>query len=395
MRRLIEGVDGAVDQAGAVVYRHQLHPGWQALAQLLQLLLDGGDGLEGIAARPHQDDATDDLTLAVQIGDAFAHARAQAYLGDVAETEDGARDLLGLVNLGAHAGAHASGSLVLGRDREIAQVLEPAQVAGDADHVARLRHFQGPGAGLAGGALDGLHEVDEGQLVAPQHVGIDDHLILLDHAANRGDLGDSGHGLELVFEEPILEAAQLGQVMLSRAIHQGILIDPTDGGGVRPQLGAGRDGEARRHLAQQFQYPGTGPVGVGAIPEDDINIGIAVHGIAAHGHGPSDGPQGGGDGVGHLVFHHLGGLTGVTGLDDNLDVRQVGNGVERDISQGIDAPHHDKRGGEEDHEAVVNRPGDDARYHGLAPAGAASVWGRALDRRLSPAWRLASESSRN
>ena len=138
----------------------------------------------------------------------------------------------------------AAGGRRSGDDGDVAQVIEAPQTTGDADHVARLRHLQRSGPGLAVGALHGLHQIGEGQLVGAQHLGVDDHLVLLDHAADGGDLGDPGQGLEFVLEEPVLEAAQLGQVMAAGAVHQGVLIDPADGGGVRAKLGAGRGGQA-------------------------------------------------------------------------------------------------------------------------------------------------------
>ena len=79
--------------------------------------------------------------------------------------------------------------------------------------------------------------------------------------------------------------------------------------------------------------------------------------------------QGGGDGIGDLVLHHLRRLTGIARLDDDLDVRQVRDGVQRDVAQGIEPPRHDQRGDDQDQKAVVNRPANDPRDHGMRPPG--------------------------
>ena len=42
-----------------------------------------------------------------------------------------------------------------------------------------------------------------------------------------------GNGLELVAEIPVLEAPQLGQIVLAGLVHQGVLIDPAHARGVR------------------------------------------------------------------------------------------------------------------------------------------------------------------
>ena len=64
--------------------------------------------------------------------------------------------------------------------------------------------------------------------------------------------------------------------------------------------------------------------------------------------------HGRGQGVGHLVFHHLRGLPGVLGEDDHLDVRQVGNGVQRGSQNGISAPGDDEKGRQDYQELVLD-----------------------------------------
>src|SRR3546814_21065989 len=58
---------------------------------------------------------------------------------------------------------------------------------------------------------DRLHHVGVGHPQRRHPVGLEHDLILLDHTADAGDLGDSWNGLELVAQEPVLETAQASQ----------------------------------------------------------------------------------------------------------------------------------------------------------------------------------------
>ena len=62
---------------------------------------------------------------------------------------------------------------------------------------------------------------------------------MLDHTADGGYLSDIRQGLELIAQEPVLQAAQLRQVMATVAIDQRILKNPPDSGGVRSEYRLG------------------------------------------------------------------------------------------------------------------------------------------------------------
>ena len=74
-----------------------------------------------------------------------------------------------------------------------------------------------------------------------------------------------GHSLQFVFQEPVLQAAQLAEIVLTGAIHQCVEVDPTHTGGIRPQLRPGIGRQSGRHLRQVFQYPRTRPVSIGIL----------------------------------------------------------------------------------------------------------------------------------
>jgi hypothetical protein len=143
------------------------------------------------------------------------------------------------------------------------------------------------------------------------------------------------------------------------AVHQGVVVDPAHAGGVRPQARLHPLGQVGGRLAEVFQYPGAGPVDVGAVLENDVNVGIAEEGVAAHGLGPGHRQHGGGDGVGDLFLHHLGRLARKCGANDDLDVGQVGDGVQRRLFDGDEPPACQQQGGQQDQETVLDRPFDE------------------------------------
>src|SRR3546814_14547979 len=80
-----------------------------------------------------------------------------------------------------------------------------------------------------------LHHVGVGHPQRRHPVGLEHDLILLDHTADAGDLGDSWNGLELVAQEPVLETAQASQVVAARAVDERIFVDPSDPGRIGPE----------------------------------------------------------------------------------------------------------------------------------------------------------------
>jgi hypothetical protein len=76
--------------------------------------------------------------------------------------------------------------------------------------------------------------------------------------------------------------------------------------------------------------------------------------------------------VGDLVFDHLRRLPGHFGVDDDLHVGQVRQGIQRRLQHRIDARQGDEQGGEDDEELVPRRPFDEGVQHFIWPARRAS-----------------------
>ena len=356
-----EVADRALDDPGAVVGGDDLHAFRQALFQAIEFLLHRLDGGERVLAIAHDDDAARHLALAVQLGDAAAHLRPEANLRDLFQADRRA------------GGGDA--------ERDRAQVLQALHVAAHADHVLGLGHLDHRAARFLVALLDRHAHVRQRQAVGAQLRRVDDDLVLLDHAADRGDFGDARHGTQFVFQEPILQRAQLRQVVFAAAVHQCVLVHPAHAGGVRAERRFGRARQARDHLAQILEHARARPVDVGAIRKNDIDEGIPEHRVAAHRGGARHRQHGGGERVGDLVLDRLRRLARVAGLDDDLHVGQVGDGVERRARHGVDARGHEQAGDEQHQETVVERPTDELGDHGGFPqsglAGPSPFWERA------------------
>ena len=252
------------DQIGAVVSGNDLHAFRQAAPQLVQPGFDAFNRGQGVFAGAHHDDAAHDFAFAVQFRRAAPQFWPQPDIGHVAEQDRGAR------------GAHAQGNLP--------QVRHALQITVRAHHVLGLGQFEHRTADFLIGVLNRHPHLRERQVVGAHPVGIEHDLVLLDHAADRGHLGDAGQGLQFKFQEPVLQRAQLGQIVAAGAIHQGVFVNPADSGSVRSQRRLRLGRQTRRDLTEVFQHPRARPVQIRAIGEDHVDEGIAEAGIAAHRH---------------------------------------------------------------------------------------------------------------
>ena len=276
------------------------------------------DDRPGIFAEAHHHDAAHHLALAVGLGHPPAQFRPQAHQGHVLDQDGGAP------GVGAHHDVFHVGLIL-----DIAQAPH---------HEFGLGLFDQGAAAVLVGALDGVLDLGEGELIGHQLVGVHHHLVLLDEAADAGHFGHPGHRLQLVAQVPVLDGAELGQVVLAGGVFQGVFEDPAHPGGVGAQGRADLRRQFAPDVVEILQHPGAGPVDVGAVFEDDVDQGEAVLGKAAHHLGLGHRQHGGGQGIGDLVFDDLRGLFGEFGADDHLDVGEVGDGVHRDVIGGSRCP---------------------------------------------------------
>jgi hypothetical protein len=130
---VLEGLDGTVDQVGAVVNGLHADAIGQSCRNLSDLVFDVGDHFEGVLPVAGHDDASDDFAFAIELVDSSALVRGHLHAGDVANQHR--RSLVAF-------------------DSEVLNVAGPAQVSLAAHHVFGLRHFDDPPAHVAIGVAD-------------------------------------------------------------------------------------------------------------------------------------------------------------------------------------------------------------------------------------------------
>jgi hypothetical protein len=180
-----------------------------------------------------------------------------------------------------------------------------------------------PAAHVVVTSAHGFDDRVERQLVGGEARGIYGDLVLAHLAAYRRNLGDAGHALDRVAQEPVLVAAQLIARVLTGAVDQRILKDPADARRVGAKLGLHPRGKLGSNLRQVFENARPRPVDVGAVLEDDIDVAEAEVRVAADGLDLGGTEERRDDRVGDLVLENVG--TAVPArVDDHLGVRKVG-----------------------------------------------------------------------
>ena len=335
-------VDRALDQRAAVVGGDDLHALRQARLQLGQARLHRLDRRLRVLARAQHDHAAGHLALAVELGDAAAHLRAHLQRGDITQP---------------HGDAAARGQ------RDVAEVVQRLQVAAGAHHVFDFGQFEHRAAALLVAGQQRAAHLLVGDAVGDQLVRIEHHLVLAHHAADAGDLGHVGQALQFVLQEPVLQRAQLRQVVASRAIDQRVLEDPADAGGIGAERGLRAGRQPALHLVQVLEHARARPVQVGAVLEQHVDEAVAEEREAAHrlraGHRHHRRRQR----VGHLVLDDLRRLAGPAGADDDLHVAQVGQRIHRRRAQAPESRCGEEGRRQQHQEAVGHRPADQRGDH--------------------------------
>ena len=166
-QRVRDRLDAGLDERGAVVEDVDPHALGQGGADLRHRLLDPAHHVLRVLALEHDDHAGHDLALAVARDRALAGLGADGHVGDVAQVHR--RAVLGLEHDALDVG-------------DVLEQPDAAQV----DLLPAAHDHPATGVGVV--ALDGLDHVVRGQAVLEQLVGRDEHLVLLDVAAEAVDL---------------------------------------------------------------------------------------------------------------------------------------------------------------------------------------------------------------
>ena len=125
----------------------------------------------------------------------------------------------------------------------------------------------------------------------------------------------------------------------------------------------GRRRAARRHLAQVLEHSRARPVQIRAVLEDDVDIGVAEEGVPAHRDRFRHGQHRRRQRIRHLVLHHLRCLPGKRGLDDDLHVGEIRQGIDRRFLDRPDTDSSDDQCHDHDQESIRDRPANERSDH--------------------------------
>ena len=194
------------------MYGDEFHTFRERRLDFLQFLLDAVDDAERVLAVTRHDAAADDFAFAIEFGDASPDVGAKMNGADV---------------------LHIDRRALLRFKRDVLDVLDTLNVAAP-PHVklggADLEDFS---AHVAVGHADFVHDFADGDAVGGELVRIEVHLILLHEAADGRYFRNPFHGFERETQVPVLEGAQLGEVVLPRLVHERVFKDPAHAGRVR------------------------------------------------------------------------------------------------------------------------------------------------------------------
>ena len=237
-------------------------PGGERVLYLTQLRLDAVDDGQRVLAVAHDDDAADHLTAAVELRDAPPDVRAETHLPDVGHPDRRA----------SRIGAEGDRFDVGGR----------CQVAPPAHHVLPTRELQEPARDIVIARLDRPDHVAHGEVVRGELVRIEVDLVLLHEPANTRHFRHARDTRQPKAQVPVLEAPEVRQIVLARLIHQRIFEDPSHAGRVRPNHRVDPVRQLSTDALEILDDPAPGPVHVGPVLEDDVDVRDPEGGKAAH-----------------------------------------------------------------------------------------------------------------
>ena len=346
-QRPAEVADGVSNETRSIVGRHDRHTRGQRRLDLAQLRLDAVDDPQGVLSEAHHDDAADHLTATIELGHTPPHVRSHTNLCHVLHPDR------------CPAGIRA--------EPDLPDVIGRGQIATAAHHVFPTRELQQAPRDIVVARSDRAHHVGDRQVVRGEPVGVEVHLILLDEPPDRGHLSHAGHTGQPVPQMPVLEAPELGQVVLAGLVHQGVLEDPADAGRVGPDRRVDAVRQASADALQVLHHAASSPVHVGAIFEDDVDVGDAEVGEAPNGADPWRREERRHDGIGHLILDQVWTTPFPRRCHDHLHIGDIRHRVERRLAHCPQAPQGEGDRCGADEKPVRGAPVDDSSNHGDTP----------------------------
>ena len=203
-------------------------------------------------------------------------------------------------------------------------------IAEAADHVVRSRHLEYAPTDFTVAIADLVDHRFEGNLEREQPIRIEFDLVLLYEAADRSDFRNPWHGFERIAHVPILQAAEVGETVSMALVDQRVFVNPARAGRVGPNHRIHASRKLACDLLQVFQHAAPRPVDVSTVLEHDEYIRVVGHRLRANRFDVRRRQHRGDDRIGNLILDQIGRLSHPFGVDDHLDVGDVGQRVERD-----------------------------------------------------------------
>ena len=329
---IAERINGPVDQLRPVIGGDDLHPFRQRGLDLFDLLLYAFNDRQHVLAESNDHDPAHGLTLAVEVRHAAPDLGAELDRADVPEQD--------------------RRPLPVSTDSDLLDVRLVLDISAAADHVFAARPLHDPALDIAVAPPDRLHHLHERQMVGQEPVGVNGDLVLLHEPAYARDFGNAWHGFEGILERPVLERPELGKVMFSGFIDQGVLKSPTDTRGIRSEERRYAGGKFARHTLEILEHTAPRPINVRSVLEDRIDKGKTEEGLAPHSPNLRRCKKGGHDGIGDLVLDQVGAPSRPVGEHDHLDIGKIGDRVERRMIYRPDAPERQETHKEEYQELI-------------------------------------------
>ena len=229
------------------------------------------------------------------------------------------------------------GCSVLGRDGNGFEIAQRPQVAETANHVFCPAHFEQASADFIGAAANFFDDRREGNAVGAEFVRIDVHLILTNESANARHLSNSRDGFKLIPQIPVLNAAQVGEAVLMAVVYKDVLVDPSGARRVWTDDRMHAFREPPGNLLHVLQDSRPRPVQIGAVLENNEDVGISEHRLRSHGFDMWSGEKRRDDWVRHLVLDDARRFAGPGGMYDHFHVRDVRQRVERNLTERPDS----------------------------------------------------------
>ena len=204
-------------------------------------------------------------------------------------------------------------------------------------HIIRVRFY----------FFSHLHD---GDAVIIKFQGGDHHLVLLLESAIRGHLAHPWHGLQCETDVPILQCPQFAQI-ITGCIKR-VPIDMPQTSSVGAEGGRYAFGEQALRVIQAFQHAGSRPINVHGIFKYHEHKTHPEHTVGPDIFNFRNALQVADQRVRNLVLYDLRAAAHPFAEDDDLVLRQVGNGIHRRILHRVNAISENSPGNQENDEAV-------------------------------------------